>query len=367
MNHVVLGAFYGDEGKGQCVNNLCQKELDGGNNVLVVRFSGGHQVGHNVKHSNLTHCFSNFGSGTLLGVPTYWSEYCTVDPMTALLEYSVLKKVGCEPKITYSPKCQIILPFDVWGQWGDSENLKHGSVGTGYKKCLDRVKAGYGITILETMNLNVLREKIRGVMSSYYKMTNDPKFPVAFDLDNWCTCVHTYFWKLATLSWELPVADSYIFEGSQGILLDQDFGIMPHCTPSYTTSRNVWALLSKATDRLNTKVHLVCRPYITRHGNGPLCSNNNTIPVSDTNNPFNYYQGTMRGCEFDVDLLAYSYTVDSQFHQGNPADVIFSNGESLSTEKREEIIRNISTNPELSQLNCIQVFEYEKWLDKINI
>lgn len=67
MISIVLGSFMGDEGKG--LHNICAKNPE---NSLVIRFSGGHTV----KYGDLMHTFSNFGSGTLLGVPTYWSEYC---------------------------------------------------------------------------------------------------------------------------------------------------------------------------------------------------------------------------------------------------------------------------------------------------
>lgn len=363
MHHIVLGAFYGDEGKGQCVNNLCQREKDKGNSVCVIRFSGGHQVGHNVKHNDLQHCFSNYGSGTLQGVPTYWSGYCTVDPMTSMLEFKALEKIGCTPTIYYAPTCQIVLPFDVWGQWGDTENLKHGSVGTGYKKCLDRGKAGYGITVLETMNINVLREKIRGIMNGYYKMKEDTKFPMAFDIDKWCTLVYSYFWKLPQVKVQkaIPKADSYIFEGSQGIMLDQDYGVMPYCTPSYTTSRNVWPILRTQGIVGEIKVHLMCRPYITRHGNGPFCSSKNVFEICDKNNPFNYYQGSIRACVFDPELLQYSYTVNNQFTGQVPTDIIFSNGELLEENGKDAVIDSILSRIPI-QKEDIHAFEYEKWL-----
>lgn len=50
MISIVLGTFFGDEGKGQTVHNLCNKYIGKRESVLVVRFSGGHQVGHTVKH-----------------------------------------------------------------------------------------------------------------------------------------------------------------------------------------------------------------------------------------------------------------------------------------------------------------------------
>lgn len=79
------------------------------------------------------HTFSNFGSGTLLGVPTYWSEYCTVDPVTSTLEAMDLKKLGITPKIIYNPLCQVIVPFDVYSQVSDVVNLRHGTVGNVFR------------------------------------------------------------------------------------------------------------------------------------------------------------------------------------------------------------------------------------------
>lgn len=47
-----------------------------------------------VRHGKLEHTFSNYGSGTLLGIPTYWSSYCTVDPITTMKELVDLNKMG---------------------------------------------------------------------------------------------------------------------------------------------------------------------------------------------------------------------------------------------------------------------------------
>ena len=66
MNEIVLGSFFGDEGKGQTVHNLCKTHPR--EETIVIRFSGGHQVGHTVRHGKLEHTFSNYGSGTLLGI-----------------------------------------------------------------------------------------------------------------------------------------------------------------------------------------------------------------------------------------------------------------------------------------------------------
>lgn len=126
--------------------NICAKNPE---NSLVIRFTG-----------DLMHTFSNFGSGTLLGVPTYWSEYCTIDPVTSTLEAMDLKKLGITPKIIYNPLCQVIVPFDVYSQVSDVVNLRHGTVGTGFKTCLDRVKSGYNLMVIDCLNIHILREKV---------------------------------------------------------------------------------------------------------------------------------------------------------------------------------------------------------------
>lgn len=90
MRKAVIGLGFGDEGKGITTDYLCSKTK----NPLVVRFCGGSQVGHTVVHNGIRHVFSSFGSGTLRGVPTYWSHKCALDPIGMLNELDVLKEKG---------------------------------------------------------------------------------------------------------------------------------------------------------------------------------------------------------------------------------------------------------------------------------
>lgn len=308
MISIVLGTFFGDEGKGQTVHNLCANDP---RDTLVVRFSGGHQVGHTVKYDGFMHTFSNFGSGTLLGAPTYWSEYCTVDPLTATLEAQDLISEGIRPTIYYHPLCQVVVPFDVYSQINNEENLRHGTVGTGFKACLDRGKAGYPLHAVDCRNLNVLREKINAIADNYYQMSSNCP---AIDLDNWCRMVHGYFSTVklfdVNILWGFH---NLVFEGSQGILLDQRFGIMPYCTPSNTTSQNAYELCRQAEIRNGINVCYVTRPYITRHGNGPFCSDKPVREVVDPNNRFNDFQKTMRAIDFDPKLFEHSLRIDRTF------------------------------------------------------
>lgn len=311
MNRIVLGSFFGDEGKGQTVHNLCKESPREG--TIVVRFSGGHQVGHTVRCGELEHTFSNFGSGTLLGIPTYWSNYCTVDPITAMKELGDLNKLGISPEIIYHPLCEVVTPFDVISQWNDAENLRHGTVGTGFKPTLDRAAAGYHLTVVDCLNLMVLRNKIASIIDNYYHF--DSVSHPMYNIDEWCISTFSYFSKMATVAdiSYLKLFSYKVFEGSQGILLDQRFGIMPYCTPSNTTCQNAMEIINKLPADCTEHVY-VTRPYITRHGNGPFPSVKPIIDVEDPNNKFNEFQKTMRAIEFDIELFKHSMLVDSMFY-----------------------------------------------------
>ena len=361
---IVLGSFFGDEAKGQCVNNLCLQKNP--SKTIVVRFSGGPQVGHNVKHNNLEHCFSNDGSGTLLQIPTYWSQYCLLDPVTSGIERIKLRELGIEPKIIYSPMCELITPFDVWNQWANQTNRDHGTVGVGIKSALDRIKNGYHLTILDARNIFVLREKIKSIQDNYYKISGT--LPTSkITIDDWTKAVYEYACgcELKPFSQVASEYESIVFEGSQGILLDQTYGVMPWCTPSNTTSKNAMKLISEINHidhNFLIKVFYVCRPYITRHGPGPLLCPSKVLDINDPNNEYNEYQKSFRSCEFDLDLLKHSLEVDMMDRLSccdNSSycirkHVVFSHGNELNPELEQKVAKETG----LSVLK----FEYETWL-----
>lgn len=328
------------------MNNLCKE------NSIVVRFSGANQVGHNVKHDNMQHCFRNFGSGTLKEVPTYWSKYCVCDLHTLIIETTELCELGIVPKIIFSPFCELVTPFDVINQWNNSTNREHGTVGTGFKSVLDRVKNGYSVTIADARNLLVFREKVHSIERNYYKF--DTKVP-ATKIDDWIINVN----KIASVAHiedidYLNYYDHLVFEGSQGILLDQKHGVMPYCTPSYTTSKNAIEIINSLNRKEVPTVNYVCRPYITRHGNGPLLTTTSVIDVEDVNNQWNDFQKTFRACKFDIELLKHSIFIDSLYSKTAIHNIIFSHSNELSVELEQSV-------KELSNINNVLKFEYEMW------
>ena len=132
ISKVIIGAGFGDCGKG-LVTNFLVFDLK---STLVVRFSGGQQAGHTVVEKGIRHVFSNFGSGTLKGIPTYWSRFCTVDPIGIVNEMADLIKKGVDPILFIDPSCPITTPYDVMhNQRTDNDNGTCGvGVGTTWQR-----------------------------------------------------------------------------------------------------------------------------------------------------------------------------------------------------------------------------------------
>jgi adenylosuccinate synthase len=111
----------------------------------------------------------------------------------------------------------------------------------------------------------------------------------------------------------LMIEDNIIFEGAQGLLLDQDHHYFPHVTRSKTGIDNVLELVSES-DIDNLDITYVTRAYATRHGAGPFPCELPNEPlnhtIKDETNTHNKYQGGLRFGYLDTDMLRYSIEKD---------------------------------------------------------
>lgn len=306
----VIGAGFGDEGKGKVVSYLCS-HLE---KPLVIRFSGGHQAGHHVViDNNLSHVFSNFGSGTLQGIDTYWSKYCTIDPVGILNELDILKKKGVNPALYIDGKCPVTTPMD------KRQNLKwnnlheHGTCGVGFGQTLKREEDRYSLLFSDLFNKSVFNIKLNLIKRYYDVDSNNNNIEYRKYLDQ----INNFVLDCISLiaSEHIKITDSfpdngysdYLFEGSQGLLLDQDVGFFPHVTRANTGTKNILSM------GFNPYVYLVTRAYQTRHGNGPMT--NESLEHNIKPNPFEQQekdgtQGKFRVSPLDLDLLKYGIERD---------------------------------------------------------
>jgi adenylosuccinate synthase len=119
---------------------------------------------------------------------------------------------------------------------------------------------------------------------------------------------------LATLTDGLPKdAERMVFEGAQGVLLDEDFGWHPHTTGSKTTSANARILLADAGVPDERITHIGCvRAYGTRHGAGPFVGEDPGFDFDEPHNSAGAWQGQWR--QGYLDLVALRYAVDCDPH-----------------------------------------------------
>lgn len=333
---VVIGANWGDEGKGLITDFLAARH---GGDALVVRFCGGAQAGHTVTAPDgRRHVFHHFGSGSFCGSPTYLSSFFICNPILFLAEAARLEKTGIKPKVFIDPAAPVTTPYDMMINQMMEERRgedRHGSCGVGIGETVERhQQAEYALRFADLYNTPALKAKL-DLIRERWVPSRLRKLGVKSIPEEWAERigsegVRTHFVqdvaaflgsvRSATLS-VIARAPHVIFEGAQGLLLDQDHEWFPHVTRSNTGLKNVMTLAKGAgLDALN--VHYVSRCYATRHGAGPMPYELPAKPyekIFDPTNVPNPYQGTLRFGWLDLDLLQKSIRHDLGFAAGDIA------------------------------------------------
>ncbi len=320
---IVLGSVFGDCGKGITTDYLCRKNP---HRTIVVRFSGGQQAGHNVKIGNISHVHSNYGSGALRGVPSYYSEHCTMYPVTFYNERKILlPKIDdniFEPLVYYHPLVKVTTPADVAYNRLTEQRLGHGSCGLGVAATMRRNDiSGYKLYGVDLSHPEILDEKLRGIYWYYRGLIQDDDIKTFNDLFEkemiqFEDVIKKIHFEIRPYSF-LKNYDNLIFEGSQGIMLDMNHGLFPHVTYANTTSKNALEIC-KNLSIYNIEIYYVTRCYQTRHGAGWM-SNRKEIQLINTQdeiNEYNDWQKEFKIGEIDYDLLNYAYRIDNIYSEG---------------------------------------------------
>jgi adenylosuccinate synthase len=310
----VIGASYGDEGKGHVVASLASSE------TLVVRHSGGAQAGHTVVDSGgRRHVFHHFGSGTLKGARTFLSQYFTVNPMVFVDEWEALKQLGTEPFPHIDTACAITTPWDILLNQAVEKSRgdkRHGSCGLGLWETEVRQQGQYRFSYLDLISLSpgMVWDRLNRIRKEYVparmkrlRITELAAHEETGLIDHFMRDLDFLKNHSVPRTWcpeMFSREKDIIFEGSQGLGLDPenpDAG--PHVTTSYPGLPNVGLLLEQGHSRDSLSVYYVTRPYFTRHGAGPLeneLTHKPYIGVEDPTNVENEWQGALRFGWFDV-------------------------------------------------------------------
>lgn len=309
---IVVGLGFGDEGKGITTDYLCSQNVES----LVVRYSGGQQCGHNVCIGARRHVHSNFGSGTLRGLPSFFSDHCTFYPVTMFNEFRALRQKKVMPELYLHPLAKLTTPYDVIANRIEERKNNHGSCGLGVGTTMKRDQRGFKLYAADLGNLKLLKAKlseIRKYYSGLLEISGPDDDWLEEELDNFFLFLPRLPIDLADYS-IFKGYEAIIFEGSQGVMLDQRHGIFPHVTFANTTSRNAIEIC-ESLGIGQSEVFYVTRCYTTRHGAGWMPHEEKIDLINNESeiNVFNEHQKDFRLGEIDYDLLDYALRVDAMY------------------------------------------------------
>ncbi len=301
----VVGANWGDEGKGVAVDYLCAVQGAG----VVVRYNGGAQAGHTVvTPDGRRHVFSHFGSGTFLDVPTFLSQFFLVNPILFADEMRVLVNQGVTPRVYAHPECLVTTFADMMiNQRLEKKRGKdrHGSVGLGIGETVERSAIPtLKITMSDLWNrAKSVESKLAEICEKYakYRTGEAIKEPAMIE------AFLKGCWKVADAISPAGIGQCKdpVFEGAQGLMLDMDNKDMfPHVTRSNTGLKNVRTLCAQAKiDLKDLYTYYVSRTYLTRHGAGPLPGEDPALKYADETNAPHPWQGSLRFAPLDAEAL----------------------------------------------------------------
>lgn len=314
---IVVGLGYGDEGKGSVVDFLCRTQrVD-----AVIRFNGGAQAAHNVvTDDGRHHTFSQWGAGTLAGVPTHLSRFMLVDPFRMSAEAAHLEEIGVG-----SPWGLITVDRDaslttVFHREANRERerrrgvLRHGSCGVGIGETVAyRLAHPADAPIVGDCGDRQRLSRKLYLLADWFEDEFGFRLDVSVDdnLDGYeafaqeCVVVDDRFTR------RLLHQGPSVFEGAQGVLLDERYGFHPYTTWSNTTPANAKSLLTEAGLADEAFVLGVLRTTTTRHGPGPLVTEDQQLvsSMAEVHNGFGEWQGGWRVGHFDA--VAHRYAVKS--------------------------------------------------------
>ena len=328
----VIGAAYGDEGKGHVTAALA------GPGSIVCRMNGSSQAGHTVvSPSGDRAVFSHAGSGTMAGARTYLGPRFVCNPAMFQEEWAYL--YSYHPEILVHPDCPVTTPWDVIinrlaeQARGDK---RHGSVGAGFGETLERHGRGYPLAVkdlpvdkgncwLKSHLINIIRQwvPLRCSELNIDLATADKDLTVLLTNPDMLEiflghCVgfrrKTYVKDVDWLCCRIRKGTDVIFEGAQGLMLDQTEGFFPHVTRSNTGLKNICEVLPDCTP---LQVYYVTRAYTTRHGAGPFpheLPEGLPFPIVDETNVPGKYQGTLRFSFLNLDTLLKAIGTDIRKH-----------------------------------------------------
>lgn len=274
---VIVGAQWGDEGKGKIVDVMTEKA------DVVARYQGGHNAGHTVVINNERFILHLIPSGILhRGKLCIIGNGVVIEPGSLIAEIQGLRERGIEvnENLLISKNAHVIMPYHRAIENAHESkrgSKKIGTTGRGIGPCYVDKMARTGIRIIDLYNPKVFRDKLESNLEEINYILKNRYGKQVFDVNE----IFDQYTKYAE-EISIHVADTdvvindfidrnknILFEGAQGTLLDIDHGTYPFVTSSSAVAGGVCTGLGVAPTKID-KVMGVVKAYTTRVGEGPF-------------------------------------------------------------------------------------------------
>jgi adenylosuccinate synthase len=313
---VIVGAQWGDEGKGKIVDLLAQ------DSELVCRYQGGPNAGHTIVVDGETFKIRQIPSGVLRGKTCVIGAGCVVDPEVFLAEVDELEGRGISTgDVHLSGEAHLVMPWHVAIDQASERRLGSLQIGTtkrGIGPCYADKAARLGIRVQDLLDAKILRQKIEVALAEknvwlerVYGVPPLDLEEVAGQLETLAQRIRAYVDDTALLvDRALHEGRRVLLEGAQGTLLDLDHGTYPFVTSSSTVAGNAATGVGIGPNRLDQVIG-VAKAYVTRVGEGPFpteIQGPDQQRVRELGGEFGTVTGRERRCGW-LDLVALRYAV----------------------------------------------------------
>jgi len=276
-NVVVVGAQWGDEGKGKIVDWLSER-ADG-----VVRFNGGHNAGHTLVINGQKVILRLIPSGIMHpGKVCYLGNGVVLSPSAFFAEVDELegKGVDAEARLRVSGNAALLLPYHVALDHAREAALgakKIGTTGRGIGPAYEDKVARRSVRVADLYDEALFAERVRSILDLHNFVLTKHLGAEAVDPEKVIAEALSYAARLkpmvtdvsASLNAQMMEGKSFLFEGAQGSMLDIDHGTFPFVTSSNTVSGSACAGAGVGPNRLNYILGIT-KAYCTRVGAGPF-------------------------------------------------------------------------------------------------
>ncbi len=313
---VVVGAQWGDEGKGKIVDLLAQ-ESD-----VVCRYQGGPNAGHTIVAGGETFKIRQLPSGVVSGKVCVVGAGCVVDPSVFIAELDDLEARGYPTDgVHLSGNAHLIMPWHVAIDQASERRLGKLQIGTtrrGIGPAYSDKAARLGIRVQDLLDPKILRQKIETALADKNVWLERVYESAPFDLEDVAAAYELHARRLRPyiadtsllVDRALKERRRVLFEGAQGTLLDLDHGTYPFVTSSNPLAGAAATSVGIGPTRID-EVLGVAKAYVTRVGEGPFPSEiegPDQARVRDLGQEYGTVTGRERRCGW-LDLVALRYAV----------------------------------------------------------